>query len=76
MGKQNQQIILCKEDFKWHYISYYLDSLIDVMPIDDEEFLKLFKKLRSYVETKVYISDYGEPVDMYVIIEKKINKQS
>ena len=71
MKKQNQHPIYNKEDFKWHYISYYLDSLIDVMPIEDEEFLKLYKSLQDYVETKVFVSDEGEFVDYYVVVERK-----
>ncbi|MCM1305862.1 MAG: hypothetical protein NC037_00425 [Bacteroides sp.] len=72
MKKQNQQTIFCKEDFKWHYISFYLDSLLGSVPIDDEEFLKLFKAVQDYVEKKVFTKIAGDPVDMYVIIERKV----
>ncbi|MCM1306533.1 MAG: hypothetical protein NC303_04470 [Firmicutes bacterium] len=73
MKQKNQQTFFIKEDFTWHYISFYLDSLINNISIDDKEFQSLYKKLQDYIETKVFAFAKGEPIDMYVIIENKTN---
>lgn len=72
MEKQNQQTVFYKEDFKWHYIAWYLDCLIGFVVIEDEEFLALFKKIRDYIETKIFTNEEGEFVDYYVTVERKI----
>ena len=72
MKEQNNKTIFIKEDLIWHYISFYFDSLIDTVVIKDKEFLKLFKSLQDYVETKLHLNIGGDCVDIFVMVEKKI----
>ena len=69
---EDRRTIYNKEDFKWHYIAWYLDCLIDFVVIEDKEFLTYFKKIRDYVETKIFTNDYGELVNYYVTVERRI----
>ena len=67
-----QQTIFFKEDIRWHYISLYLECL-NVIFIDDEEYKRLYQKLRDYVETKLAPSIGGDIVARYVLVERKID---
>ena len=72
--ENKEQVVYTKEDLIWHYASMYLEGLMHTGARYDEEFMRLYNRLRDYVDSKLYSPCGGDIVEISVFVGRKINK--
>ncbi len=65
----NSNFIQTKQNYEWHLIRNYLEGIYRYQEIKkDDKFIKLFKELFAYVESKLELPANGDIVDLYVTV--------